>query len=62
MNEHIHVELLHLADGERRLRLEHTASGLCLEKRLDAGQPVVAQAGRWKQVFTALLARELLAR
>ncbi len=61
MNEDIRTELLTLAAGERLLRLEHSPSGLCLEKRLDAEAPVVVQTARWRQVFTGLLARELLA-
>lgn len=61
MNEQIRVELLKLANGERLLRLEHPTSGLCLEKRLDAGIPLVAQTTRWREVFASLLARELLA-
>ncbi len=61
MDEPIRVELLKLATGERLLRLEHPASGLCLEKRLDAQAPVAAQTSRWRQVFASLLARERLA-
>ena len=60
MNEEILVELLKLADSARLLRLEHPASGLCLEKRLDAAGSVIVQTGRWRRVFTSLLARELL--
>ena len=61
MDEEIRVEMLKLASGERLLRLEHPPSGLCLEKRLEAGAAVVAQTHRWRQVFASLLARELLA-
>ena len=60
MNEQIRVELLKLSGGERLLRLEHPSSGLCLEKRLDAGAPVVAQTAKWRTAFASLLARELL--
>ena len=61
MNAEIKVELLKLASGERLLRLEHPDSGLCLEKKLEPEPSVVAQTARWKQVFTSLLSRELLA-
>ena len=61
MDEQTRVELLKLSSGERLLRLEHAASGLCLEKRLDASAPVVAQTAKWREVFAALLARELRA-
>lgn len=59
MNPEIHTELLRLQDGGRLLRLEHAVSGLCLEKRLVADLPMVAQKQRWLKVFAALLAREL---
>lgn len=61
MDEQIRVELLKLADGARLLRLEHPASGLCLEKRLDASLPLLVQTARWRAAFAALLARELIA-
>lgn len=61
MNEEIRAELLKLTNGERLLRLEHAPSGLCLEKRLDAQTPITEQTGRWREAFTAFLARELTA-
>lgn len=59
MNPQIRIELLKLANGQRLLRLEHPGSGLCLEKRLDEGLPVLAQKQRWQRVFEALVEREL---
>ena len=59
MKRPIEMLLLKLADGARILRLSEPASGLCLEKRLDPGQPVVRQKERWKQAFLAMLEREL---
>lgn len=50
-----------LISGERPLRLRHSASGLCFEKRIDPELPVVARKNRWLQVFESLLAHELLA-
>ena len=35
------------------------ASGLCLEQRLEADQSVARQKERWRQVFEAMLEREL---
>ena len=61
MNPDIRIELLKLADGGRVLRLEHTASGLSLEKRLAPEALVVAQKEKWLRVFESLLARELAA-
>ena len=51
--------LLKLTDGARVLRLSDQESGLCLEKRLDPEQSVARQKQRWKQVFSAMLEREL---
>lgn len=51
--------LLKLADGARVLRFSEPESGLCLEKRLDADQSVARQKQRWKEVFAAMLEREL---
>ena len=59
MKRDIEMLLLKLTDGARVLRLIEPASGLCLEKRLDPGQPVVRQKERWKRVFLAMLEREL---
>ncbi len=60
MNDGIDIKLLKLASGERILRFEHPISGLCLEKRLDAGSAVAAQKGRWLKSFAALLSRKLV--
>ena len=51
--------LLKLTDGARVLRFSEPESGLCLEKRLDPTQSVARQKQRWKQVFSAMLEREL---
>ena len=59
MKRPIEMLLLKLADGARILRFNEPASGLCLEKRLDPGQPVVREKERWKQVFQTMLEREL---
>lgn len=53
----IQIELLKLASGERLLRLTEPESGLSLEKKLDAGMPVVRQKERLLGVFEAALAR-----
>ena len=59
MKRDIELFLLKLADGERILRLSEPQSGLCLEKRLDPQDSVARQKERWKQVFVAMLEREL---
>ena len=59
MKRSIELLLLKLADGGRVLRIQESASGLCLEKRLDPDQSVARQKERWKQVFVAMLEREL---
>lgn len=59
MKRDIELLLLKLADGGRILRLSEPHSGLCLEKRLDARQSVSRQKEHWKQVFQAMLEREL---
>jgi len=51
--------MLKLSDGARVLRFSEPKSGLCLEKRLDPKDPVSPQKERWKQVFRAMLKREL---
>jgi hypothetical protein len=55
----IEILLLKLADDARVLRLSEPRSGLCLEKRLDPSESVARQKQRWKQVFSAMLEREL---
>lgn len=59
MKRDIEMLLLKLTDNARILRLSEPKSGLCLEKRLDPDQSVARQKQRWKQVFTAMLEREL---
>jgi hypothetical protein len=59
MKHEIEILLPKLADGARVLRLSEPQSGLCLEKRLDAQEPVARRKERWRQVFVAMLEREL---
>lgn len=59
MKREIELFLLKLADGGRILRLSEPQSGLCLEERLDPQDSVARQKERWKQVFVAMLDREL---
>ncbi len=59
MKRSVELLLLKLADGGRVLRIQEPTSGLCLEKRLDPAQSVARQKERWKQVFVAMLEREL---
>ncbi len=59
MKRDIELLLLKLADGARILRLSEPHAGLCLEKRLDCRVSVARQKARWKQVFLAMLEREL---
>ena len=59
MKRNIDLLLMKLADGGRVLRIQEPTSGLCLEKRLDPAQSVARQKKRWKQVFVAMLEREL---
>ena len=53
----IQIDLIKLVSGERLLRLTEPQSGLALEKKLDAKQPVVRQKERLLGVFEAALAR-----
>ena len=53
----IQIELIKLLNGERLLRLTDPQSGLSLEKKLDAQQPVVGQKERLLGVLEAALAR-----
>lgn len=59
MKNDIELLLLKLADGGRILRFSEPKSGLCLEKRLEPQEPVARQKERWKNVFVAMLEREL---
>ena len=53
----IQMDLIKLVGGERLLRLTEPQSGLSLEKKLDANQPVVRQKERLLSVFEAALVR-----
>ena len=53
----VQIDLLKLTSGDRILRLSDSRSGLALEKKLDAQQPVVRQKERLLGVFDAALAR-----
>lgn len=57
----IQIDLIRLVSGERLLRLTEPQSGLSLEKKLDAQQPVARQQERLLGVFEAALARAQLA-
>ena len=59
MKRDIEMLLLKLADGGRVLRFSDPQSGLSLEKRLEPAQSVVRQKEHWRQVFLAVLEREL---
>lgn len=59
MKREIEMLLFKLADGARILRFSEPESGLSLEKRLDPKQSIARQKQRWKQVFAAMLEREL---
>ena len=59
MKRDVELLLLKLADGGRILRFSEPQSGLCLEKRLDTRESVARQTARWKDVFVAMLEREL---
>ena len=61
MNDQIEMQLVKLTDGGRLLRLTEKTSGLCLEKRLAAQEPVVRQKARLLREFEQLLSREMLA-
>lgn len=56
-HDKIQLDLVKLLNGERILRLTDPLSGLCLEKKLEAAEPVVRQKERLLQVFEAALAR-----
>lgn len=60
--KNIQIDLIRLVGGERLLRLTEPQSGLSLEKKLNAQQPVARQKERLLGVFEAALARaELMA-
>lgn len=56
-HDKIHIGLVKLLNGERILRLTDQQSGLSLEKKLKASEPIVRQKDRLLQVFEAALAR-----
>jgi hypothetical protein len=58
MNATIQTEMIQFADGSRVLRLSEPASGLSLEKKLDAARPVVRQKDWLVNEFAALLEHE----
>jgi len=60
MNASIHMQLLTLADGHRILRLEDTATGLSLERKLDPGKPLVTQKARLLRYFETMLQSEMV--
>lgn len=55
------IQLVKLTDGGRLLCLSERTTGLCLEKRLGAQQPVVLQKARLLREFQDLLWREAMA-
>ena len=61
MNDPIEIQLVKLTDGGRLVRLSEESSGLCLEMRLAAQEPIVRQKARLLREFEQLLSRELLA-
>jgi hypothetical protein len=61
VNEIIDFQLVKLADGGRLLGFSEKAAGLCLEKRLEARQPVVRQKTPLFWEFEELLSREISA-
>ena len=61
MNEPIHMQLLTLANGSRVLRLEDTATGLSLERKLVPEKPVVVQKAMLLRLFQIMLQNEMAA-
>lgn len=53
----IQIDLIKLVDGARLLRLTDPHSGLSLEKKLAAGEPVARQKESLFAAFEAALAR-----
>ena len=56
----IQIELVNLSGGERLFRLVDPASGLALERKLDATQPVHRQKEQLLDVFESALKRAAL--
>lgn len=55
------IDLVKLVGGERLLRITETRSGMTLEKRISAGEPVHRQKQKLLAVFEAALANVQLA-
>ena len=55
--EKIQIDLIKLANGERLLRLTEPQSGLSLEKKLVATEPLVRQKDGLLGIFEAALLR-----
>ena len=55
--ENVQIDLIKLADGERLLRFTDRISGVSVERKLDAAQPVNDQKKRLREVFEAAIAR-----
>ncbi len=58
MTADLQIEMIQQADGSRVLRLSDPASGLCLEKKLDAARSVARQKDWLLKEFAALLEHE----
>ncbi|MDB6005909.1 MAG: hypothetical protein JWR15_2896 [Prosthecobacter sp.] len=52
------MELLQLADGQRLMRFEDAATGLCVERKIAPNAPVVAQKAKLLRLFEAMLASD----
>ncbi len=50
------MDLIKFASGDRLLRIGEVGSGLCLEKKLDCGQPIVKEKEKLLKVFEVALA------
>ena len=61
MNSNIRINLLTLIHGERLIRLEDDASGLCVERKVDPEKPLVAQKAKLTRLFEAMLQSEVAA-
>lgn len=59
--ENFQIDLIKLAGGARRLRFTDRASGLSVERKLDAGRSVDQQKKQLAEVFEAAVARAQLA-
>jgi hypothetical protein len=59
--EKVQIDLIKLANGVRLLRFTDAASGLSVERKLDASRPVTEQKRQLGEVFQAAVARAQLA-